>query len=59
MSSIPHLQDIPGAKQLIVNGKPFLMLAGELQNSSLTSAEFMADVWPNMKATYVNTLLGE
>jgi hypothetical protein len=57
-TSIPHLVETNGSKQLVVNGKPFLMLAGELQNSSLTSAEFMEDVWPKMKAAHVNTLLG-
>ncbi|KLU87966.1 hypothetical protein MAPG_06956 [Magnaporthiopsis poae ATCC 64411] len=57
-TSIPHLVETNGAKQLVVNGKPFLMLAGELQNSSLTSAEFMEDVWPRMKDSHFNTLLG-
>ena len=34
------------------------MLGGELQNSSLSSAEYMDEVWPKMVATNVNTLLG-
>ena len=34
------------------------MLGGELQNSSLSSAEYMSEVWPKMVATNVNTLLG-
>jgi len=34
------------------------MLGGELQNSSLSSAEYMSKVWPKMVATNVNTLLG-
>ncbi|RDW75430.1 hypothetical protein BP6252_06572 [Coleophoma cylindrospora] len=56
--SIPHLRKTPTSSQLIVNGKPFLMLAGELHNSSLSSAEYMRTVWPNMKAMNINTLLG-
>lgn len=56
--SIPHLQQRGNTKQLIVDGKPFLMLGGELQNSSLSSAEYMSEVWPKMIATNVNTLLG-
>lgn len=56
--SPPHLRPTAMSKQLIVNGKPFLMLAGELQNSSLTSAEFMEEVWPKMVAGNVNTVLG-
>ena len=58
MPPIPHLKATPDGKQLIVKGEPYLMLAGELQNSSLTSAEFMAEVWPKMVETNVNTLLG-
>lgn len=58
MPSIPHLQKNDVSHQLIVNGKPLLMLAGELQNSSLTSAEYMKEVWPKMVQTHVNTVLG-
>ncbi|KAL8301054.1 hypothetical protein RB593_000043 [Gaeumannomyces tritici] len=38
-TSIPRLVETNGSKQLMIKGKPFLILAGELQNSSLTSAE--------------------
>jgi beta-galactosidase GanA len=58
VQGIPHLQQYGNTKQLIVNGKPYLMLGGELQNSSLSSGEYMRDVWPKMVATNVNTLLG-
>ncbi|KAH8748129.1 glycoside hydrolase superfamily [Diaporthe sp. PMI_573] len=34
------------------------MLAGELHNSSLSSARYMADVWPAMRKEGINTLLG-
>ena len=34
------------------------MLAAELHNSSLSDAEYMRTVWPNMKAMNINTLLG-
>ncbi|KAI9167825.1 glycoside hydrolase [Paramyrothecium foliicola] len=57
--SLPHLQRFAnGNVQLIVKNRPFLMLPGELHNSSLSSAKFMAEVWPAMKAQSVNTLLG-
>ncbi|GIK00964.1 hypothetical protein Aspvir_004994 [Aspergillus viridinutans] len=52
---IPHLRSIEGGKQLIVHGRPILILGAELQNSSLTSAEHMDTVWPNL---VVNTVLG-
>lgn len=55
----PHLSRLEnGNIQLIVKGKPFLMLSGELHNSSLSSAKFMSEVWPAMKAQSINTLLG-
>jgi hypothetical protein len=57
--SLPHIQRFPnGNVQLIVKGQPFLMLAGELHNSSLSSAKYMSEVWPAMKAQSINTLLG-
>lgn len=55
---IPHLQATSTSKQLIVNGEPFLMLAAELQNSSLTSAKYMREAWPKLKAANINTVLG-
>ncbi|KAG7423853.1 hypothetical protein Forpi1262_v015169 [Fusarium oxysporum f. sp. raphani] len=55
----PHLRrSDKGSVQLIVKGKPFLMLPGELHNSSLSSAKFMSEVWPKMKSDHINTLLG-
>lgn len=54
----PHFRETATGKQLIVNGKPFLIRGGELQNSSLTSADYMATVWQKMKDTNYNTLLG-
>ncbi|KAH1858486.1 hypothetical protein KXX55_004800 [Aspergillus fumigatus] len=55
---IPHLRSIESGKQLIVNGRPFLILGAELQNSSLTSAEHMDTIWPNLVESHVNTVLG-
>ncbi|KAM0278443.1 hypothetical protein ACHAPQ_008420 [Fusarium lateritium] len=54
----PHLKDNENSKQLIVDGRPFLMRAGELQNSSLTSVKYMEPVWQKMVDTNINTLLG-
>ncbi|KAF2189101.1 glycoside hydrolase family 35 protein [Zopfia rhizophila CBS 207.26] len=56
--NIPHLQKNESSAQLIVNGKPYLMLAAELQNSSLTSAEYMNTVWQELKDIHLNTILG-
>lgn len=56
--NIPHLAKNENSKQLIVKGRPFLIRAGELQNSSLTSVEYMEPVWQKMVDTNINTLLG-
>jgi beta-galactosidase GanA len=55
---IPHLRNIPPSKQLYVNGKPFLIRGAELQNSSMTSADYVKDIWPRLVETNVNTVLG-
>jgi hypothetical protein len=56
-ADIPHLQKQGTATQLIVDGKPFLVLAGELHNSSATSLEYMKPVWPRLAEAKLNTVL--
>jgi hypothetical protein len=56
-AAIPHLQRQGSATQLIVDGKPFLMLAGELRNSNSTSPDYLKPIWPRMVAMHVNTVL--
>jgi GH35 family endo-1,4-beta-xylanase len=58
LPSIPHLQKTEKSQQLIVNGKPFLVLGAELQNSSMTSAEYMHTIWQKLVDTNINTVLG-
>ena len=41
---IPHLKRQGKTTQLIVDEKPFLILGGELGNSSFTSLEYMAQI---------------
>lgn len=54
---IPHLQKQGTATQLIVDGKPFLMLAGELHNSTSSSLEYVRPMWPKLAAMHINTVL--
>lgn len=56
-STIPHLDKRNGQTQLIVDGKPFLMLAAELHNSAAGSAHRMAPVWKQMADKNINTVL--
>ena len=57
VSTIPHLEKRGDTTQLIVDGKPFLALAGELYNNSATSLEYMQAVWPRLAAMRLNTVL--
>jgi len=56
-NQIPSLQKKGNKTQLIVNGKPFIILGGELGNSSATSMENMEPIWPKLKAMNLNTVL--
>jgi beta-galactosidase GanA len=58
VKEIPHLVPTPTSKQLVVNGKPFLMLAAELQNSAMTDPDYMDTVWQKLADTNINTILG-
>jgi beta-galactosidase GanA len=53
----PHLEKRGVATQLIVDGKPFLMLSGELFNSSSSSLEYMKPIWPKLAATGLNSVV--
>ena len=56
-SSAPYLQQQGTATQLIVDGAPFLILGGELLNSSSSNLEYMQPIWERMKALHLNTVL--
>jgi hypothetical protein len=42
---------------MIVDGKPFLLLAGELNNDGATSLEYMKRTWPKLVGAKLNTVL--
>lgn len=54
---IPYLQKQGNVTQLIVEDKPFIILGGELGNSTFTSMENMESVWPKLKTMNLNTIL--
>jgi beta-galactosidase GanA len=56
-SDIPHLQKQGTATQLIVDGKPFLALAGELSNNAATDPAYIRPAWPKLAAANLNTVL--
>jgi hypothetical protein len=55
--NIPHLENYGTATQLVVQNKPFLMLGGELGNSSASNLEYLKPCWQNFKKMHLNTLL--
>jgi hypothetical protein len=55
--SIPHLEKRGGVTQLIVDGRPFLMLGGELTNSASSNLEYLAPYWSKLAAANINTVL--
>src|SRR5215510_10001730 len=56
-SSAPYLRKQGTATQLMVDDKPFLVLAGELGNSSSSSLDYMKPIWPRLAALNLNTVL--
>lgn len=55
--SIPQLSVRHGAMQLIVNGRPFLVRGGELENSSASSLPYLNTLWPQFTTMHFNTVI--
>jgi beta-galactosidase GanA len=53
----PYLRKQGTATQLMVDDKPFLVLAGELGNSTSSNLEYMRPVWPKLTSLKLNTVL--
>lgn len=56
-AEIPRLEKHGTSARLVVDGKPMLILGGELGNSSASSRAYMARHWPRLKAMNLNTVL--
>jgi hypothetical protein len=56
-SGVPRLQKQGSATQLIVDGKPFLAVSGELGNNTASSLENMQPVWARLVAGNLNCVL--
>lgn len=53
----PYFKQQGHAMQLMVHGKPYIMLAGELGNSSAAGVQRLNDIWPVLVAQKLNTVL--
>lgn len=56
-NQIPYLKKSGAKTHLVVDGKPFIVLGGELGNSSFTSTAYMKPHWETLKAMNLNTIL--
>jgi hypothetical protein len=56
-AELPHIRMENGTGQLIVNGQPFLVLGGELGNSSAGTAAQADLIIPKLAVMHVNTIL--
>jgi beta-galactosidase GanA len=54
---VPALVRSGEATQLVVDGAPYLILGGELANSSASSRGYLASRWPQLRAMGLNTLI--
>ena len=55
---LPQIRQNGAVKQFFVDGKPYIMLAGELHNSSASSVEYMRPIWDKLAALHLNTVIG-
>jgi Domain of unknown function (DUF5597)/Beta-galactosidase len=56
-ASLPAVRQMGDATQLIVDGKPYLILGGELGNSSAGTAAQADEILPKLAAMHLNTVL--
>jgi beta-galactosidase GanA len=55
--SIPHLVKQGTATQLIVQGKPFLLISGELHNSTCGGFDYMRPIWKRLANKNLNSAI--
>ena len=53
---LPQIRPNGEVKQFFVDDKPFIMLAGELHNSSPSSIDYMRPIWDKLAALHLNTV---
>jgi hypothetical protein len=55
---LPQIRPHGAVKQLYVDNRAFVMLAGELHNSSASSVEYMKPIWDKLALMHLNTVIG-
>jgi hypothetical protein len=54
---MPQFETRSDTTQFVVDGHPYLILGGELHNSSSSSVAHMKPLWPRLAAMHLNTVL--
>ena len=54
---IPHLEKRGNTAQMVVDGKPILLLCGELHNSSTGGLDYMRPIWKRMAEKNLNSVI--
>ena len=57
-SPLPQIRQNGAVKQFFVDDMPFILLSGELHNSSPSSIEYMLPIWDKLAALHLNTVIG-
>lgn len=52
-----ELKDHNGTTRLFADGKPYLMLSGELHNSTSSTLEYLEPVWQKVKGMHLNSVI--
>jgi beta-galactosidase GanA len=53
----PHLEKQGTATRLVIQGRPFLLISGELHNSSCGGFEYMRPIWKRMAEKNLNSVI--
>src|SRR5665647_314760 len=54
---LPQLKKEGNTTRLYVDGKPFIMVAGELHNSTSSNLTYLAPIFPKLKEMGLNTVI--
>lgn len=57
LTQIPHLEKQGTATRLVVHGEPFLLISGELHNSTCGGFESMRPVWQRLARKNLNSVI--
>ena len=58
VAPLPQIRPNGEGKLLFVDNKPFIMLAGELHNSSASNSAYMKPIWDKLSSLHLNTVVG-